>query len=89
MSEPQPWIDSMDPAMVEILRQKTEVERLRIASRMWRSARTILRGAIQTEHPDWDLDQVNREIARRISHGVVDEGIHKCLVAECILEDRQ
>jgi hypothetical protein len=64
----------MDPVMVEILRQKTEVERLRIAGNMWRSARTILRGAIRTEHPDWSVEQVNREIARRISHGVVDEG---------------
>lgn len=27
--------------------------------------------AIQTEHPDWNADQVNREIAKRISHGVV------------------
>lgn len=57
--------------MAEVLRQKTEVERLRIAGRMWRSARAILRGAIRTEHPDWDIDRVNREIARRISHGLV------------------
>lgn len=61
----------MDDAMADILRQKTEVERLRIAGNMWKSARVILRGAIRTEHPDWDADQVNREIARRISHGVV------------------
>jgi hypothetical protein len=61
----------MDNAMADVLRQKTEVERLRIAERMWRSARVILRGAIQTEHPEWDVDRVNREIARRISHGIV------------------
>ena len=57
--------------MADVLRQKTEVERLRIANRMWTSARVILRGAIQTEHPDWTVAQVNQEIARRISHGVV------------------
>lgn len=63
--------EMLDDTMADILRQKTEVERLAIAGRMWRSARVILRGAIRTEHPDWDAEQVNREIARRISHGTV------------------
>ena len=67
-----PVVEVMDDAMADILREMTEVERLRIAGRMWQSARAILRGSIQTEHPEWDADQVNREIARRISHGVVD-----------------
>lgn len=67
-----PVVEVMDDAMADILREMTEVERIRIAGRMWQSARAILRGAIQTEHPDWDTEQVNREIARRISHGVVD-----------------
>ena len=71
MKPRQPVVEVMDDAMADILRQKTEVERLRIAGRMWKSARVILRGAIRTEHPDWDAEQVNREIARRISHGVV------------------
>ncbi|MEI7686841.1 MAG: hypothetical protein WCL32_17615 [Planctomycetota bacterium] len=64
-------IEVMDDAMADILRQKTEVERLRIAGRMWKSARVILRGAIRTEHPEWDNVRVDREIANRISHGVV------------------
>lgn len=68
------YMEVMDDAMAEVLRQKTEVERLRIMNRMWTSARVILRGAIQTEHPDWSVDQVNGEIAQRISHGVVDNG---------------
>jgi hypothetical protein len=72
MSSTNPFVmEVMDNAMVDVLRQKTEVERLRIAGRMWKSARVILRGAIRTEHPDWNVDQVNREIARRISHGLV------------------
>jgi Rv0078B-related antitoxin len=61
----------LDDAMADILRQKSEAERLRIASRMWTSARVMLRGTIIAEYPDWDEPQVNREIARRISHGVV------------------
>jgi hypothetical protein len=62
----------LDDQMADVLRRKSEAERLRIAGRMWRSARAILRGAIRTEHPDWDRDRVNLEIARRISHGVVN-----------------
>ena len=64
-------MEVMDDAMSGVLRQKTEVERLRIANRMWKSARAILRGAIRTEYPDWTVEQVNREIACRISHGLV------------------
>jgi hypothetical protein len=63
--------EMLDDQMAAVLRQKSEVERLQIAARMWESARAILRGAIKTEYPDWSEDQVNREIARRISHGVV------------------
>lgn len=66
-------IEVMDDAMANILRQKTEFERLRIAGRMWKSARVILRAAIHTEHPDWNVDQVNRKIAKRISHGLVND----------------
>ena len=62
----KPVIEVMDDGMADLLRTKTEAERLRIAGRMWKSARVILRGAIRTEHPELDTDQVNREIARRI-----------------------
>ncbi len=76
MNEIAPAFEVLDDQMAEILRRKSEADRLRIAGRMWRSARVILRGAIQTEHPDWDAERVNREIARRISHGVVDHELH-------------
>ncbi|RLS54832.1 MAG: hypothetical protein DWH95_12355 [Planctomycetota bacterium] len=63
--------EMMDDAMADILRQKTPAERLRIGGRMWKSARVMLRGAIRTANPDWPEDQVNREIAHRISHGAI------------------
>jgi len=65
------FMEVMDDAMANVLREKTEAERLNIANRMWKSARSILRGAIQTEHPDWSKEQINGEIAERISHGLV------------------
>ncbi len=39
-------MEVMDDAMSDVLRQKTEVERLRIAGRMWQSARAHLHGGI-------------------------------------------
>lgn len=63
----------MDDAMAEVYRQKSLAERTMIGSRMWMSARSILRGSIRTLHPDWTEERVNREIACRISHGVVSD----------------
>ncbi len=68
-----PVVEVMDDSMAHILRGKTEIERLNIGFRMWKSARVILRAAIRSEHPDWSEDAINREIARRISHGVVSD----------------
>jgi hypothetical protein len=81
MSERPIYIEMMDDDMAEILRQKTEVERLQIAGRMWKSARVMLRGAILTEHPDWTPEQVNREIAIRISHPDVQHIVRRQLAA--------
>ncbi len=66
-----PVIEVMDDATAEILRAKTEVQRLRAGLRMWNSARVILRAAIRAEHPEWAEARVDREIAHRISHGIV------------------
>jgi len=64
-------IEVLDSRMADVLRQKTEAERLRIASKMWVSARTMLTHLLRSEHPDWDETQVQREVARRLSHGAV------------------
>jgi hypothetical protein len=39
---------------------------------MWESARVMIRGVLRQEHPDWSDEAIDREIARRISHGEVD-----------------
>ena len=65
-------LDMMDDAMADILRQKSPLERLQIAGRMWKSARVMLRGSIRTFHPDWSEEQVNRELIRRISLGAIE-----------------
>ena len=75
MSSRPPVVELIDDAMADMLRGKSEVERLQIASRMWRSARVMLRAAIRSEHPEWDDQHLNREVACRISHGMVT---HDC-----------
>ena len=62
-------LEMVDWPMVEILRKKTEVERLQIACGMWRSARDMIRNLLRAEHPEWTEEQVCREAARRLSHG--------------------
>jgi hypothetical protein len=62
----------IDDQMAEILRGKSDTQRLRSVDAFWNSARAILKAAIRTEHPDWSLDRVQIEIARRISNGVLD-----------------
>ncbi len=64
-------IEVVDDRVAEILRRKTGVERLAIASRMFASARRMLVSQLRAEHPDWDEHQITREAARRLSHGAV------------------
>lgn len=62
----------IDNQMAEVLRQKSDAQRLRSVDAFWNSARAILKAAIRTEHPEWSVDQVQIEVARRISNGVLD-----------------
>ncbi len=63
----------IDDQMAAILRRKTDAQRLRSVDAFWKSARAIIRAAIRTEHPEWNLPAVNQEIARRISNGALDD----------------
>jgi hypothetical protein len=64
-------IEVIDDTMVEVLRKKTPEERLQIGFGLWRSARKLLRGQLASLHPEWDSERLNREVARRLSHGTV------------------
>ena len=70
---PQPAhrIEVVDEIMAEVLRKKTPAERLAIGFGLWRSARTLLRGQLSSLHPEWDAAHLDREVARRLSHGAV------------------
>lgn len=72
-TQPRPMaridIEVMDDVMADILRQKTEAERLIIAWGMWRSARDMLRALIRAENPDASQEVVNRLAAQRLANG--------------------
>lgn len=66
----RPCIEVVDDSMARVLRAKTEWERLQIAAGMWRSGRRLLQAVVKQENPDWTAEQVDREVASRMSHGL-------------------
>ena len=64
-------IEVVDEVMSEILKDKTPAERLSIAHGLWRSARQQLISYLHALHPEWDEAQIQREVARRLSHGAI------------------
>jgi hypothetical protein len=63
--------DVIDEEMAAVLREKTEQQRLEMGFAMWRFARDLMRAAISAEHPDWIDEDIQREVAKRMSHGTV------------------
>ena len=64
-------IEVVDDEMAAVLRRKSGAERLRIANGLFRTAQRLIRSRLRAEHPDWTEQQITREIARRISHGLI------------------
>ena len=71
MHTPGPRIEVIDEEMAAVLRLKSGAERLAIASRLCGGARRMLLSHLRSIHPDWDQRQIEREAARRLSHGTV------------------
>jgi hypothetical protein len=66
-----PKIEIVDDRVVEILRRKAPEERLAIADGMWQFSREMVAAIIAREHADWSPERIQREVARRMSHGAV------------------
>jgi len=62
-------IEILDPAMVEVLRAKTPAERVAMVFDANRTMREMLLAHLREQHPDWDQERVDREIARRMRRG--------------------
>ncbi len=64
-------IEIIDDIMARILREKTPQQRLAIAFTLWTSARKQLLNYLRTEHPDWTDSMIQKEVAKRLSHGAI------------------
>ena len=62
-------IEVVDEAVAEALRRKTPGERMAMTCRAWEFARTWVRAAVKSQHPDWDERAVEAEVRRRLSGG--------------------
>ena len=62
-------MEIVDRDMARVLAEKTEAERLQIGWGMQRAAVRMMTRIIRSEHPDWTAEEVEREVAGRISHG--------------------
>ncbi len=60
-------IEVVDTMMAEVLRRKTPVQRIRIGFAMWDSAKRMLTAHLSSEHTDWSMPHVHREVVRRLS----------------------
>lgn len=67
--QPPASFDAIDDDMAAVLRQKTPAERLAISHGMWRSAQSMIHRVVRHQNPDWSAEQVDHEVARRMSHG--------------------
>ena len=64
-------IEVVDDTIAEILHHKTPAERIRIGFMLWTSAHEMLIVHLRRTHPQWSHKEVEKEVARRLSHGAV------------------
>jgi hypothetical protein len=59
--------DMVDARVAAILRAKSGMDRLRLAHEAWELAHARLTAFLAARHPDWDHQQVQAAVARRLS----------------------
>jgi hypothetical protein len=64
-------LELLDDAMAQVLREKTVAQRLAIANSLWIYARDLMHAVLRQEHPEWSDEEIQRQVARRMSHGAV------------------
>jgi hypothetical protein len=62
-------IEVVDEDLAAVLRQKSIPERIEMVLDANRTARLLVAGRVQTDHPDWNADRVSLEVARRMGRG--------------------
>jgi len=62
-------IEVVDDQVAAALKRKTPAERLAMVFEANRTMRALIAGHLHSTHPEWDEDQVQAEVARRMLHG--------------------
>lgn len=64
-----PRIESVDDSLAEVLRDKSPAEKIEMVAAANRTARLLAAAGVRFVHPDWDEDQVQTEVIRRVCGG--------------------
>jgi hypothetical protein len=60
--------EQTSPEQYAVLRSMTGARRLRLAERLYWSARKMKTSGLRRQHPDWPEPRVNDEVRRIFSH---------------------
>lgn len=61
-------IEIVDPDVARVLRDKSGMERLRLAHEAWELAHDRLTAFLSARHPEWDREEVRKQVAGRLSY---------------------
>ena len=61
-------IEVVDDNVARILRGMSGMDRLRLAHEAWELARQRLTAFVSANHPEWSVEEVRKEVARRLAH---------------------
>lgn len=62
-----PLDDRCDEALIQIYRQQSPATKFAVVDALWQSAVRFVRAGVQSQHPEWDASEVEREVARRMA----------------------
>jgi len=58
--------DLPDETMISIYKEKTQQQRLEISFGLWSFARSLVKTGLETLHPDWPKQAIEKETAKRM-----------------------
>ena len=61
-------IEAVDDNVARILRRMSGMDRLRLAHESWNLARQRLTAFLSAKHPHWSVEEVRKEVAKRLAH---------------------
>ncbi len=62
-------VEVIDDATAAMFRAMTPAQRVAVAARAHRTARTLVSAGVRHAHPNWTAEQISSEVLRRMSRG--------------------